>query len=132
LVKDLNLRDRVIFLGKQDKVSDYLAIFDIFALSSIFEGIPLVILEAMYMQVPVVATDTGGVSEVIVNDQNGILVEVNNADSISGAIIELLNDKTRRKRLALSGQETAIKQFGIERYMSRLEGLYTELCKKHV
>ena len=131
LIKDLDLSEKVLFLGKKDNVADYFNIMDIFVLSSVFEGLPLAMLEAMYMRVPVVAVDIGGVSEVITNDKSGILVKSNDIESLSTAIRGLLNDKEKQIKLAAQARETILKEFTSERYINRLENLYVGLGKKH-
>ncbi len=129
LVGHLGIGDKIIFLGQKMDVADYLNITDIFVLSSRFEGIPLVLLEAMYMQVPVIAIDVGGIGEVVTHDKDGILVKQNNPESVSLAITELLNNREKRNYLGQSGKKTVIERFGAERYINQLEGLYSQLYR---
>lgn len=127
LLRDLKLSEKVLFLGEKNNIADYLNISDIFVLSSRFEGIPLAMLEAMYMQVPVVATEVGGVAEVITHDKSGILVEPNNIGALSAAIIELLNNKEKQIRIVQEAKKLVLGRFNNERYLNQLEDLYAKL-----
>ncbi|MBL7196568.1 MAG: glycosyltransferase [Candidatus Omnitrophica bacterium] len=127
MLKDLGLDGKVIFLSARNNVADYLNISNIFILSSRFEGIPLAMLEAMYMQVPVVAAEVGGISEVITHDKNGILVEPGNIEGLSGAIEELLANKEKQAQIAQEAKKVILERFNNERYLNQLEGLYAEL-----
>lgn len=129
LTGHLGISDKIIFLGQKADIADYLNITDIFVLSSRFEGIPLVLLEAMYMQVPVVAIDVGGIREVVTNDKNGILVEQYNAESLSRALAEILNNKEKRSSIGQEGRKTVIERFNEKRYISQLEDMYSQLLK---
>lgn len=129
LVYSLNLSGKILFLGRKDNIADYLNIMDIFVLPSLFEGIPLAMLEAMYMQVPVVASEVGGVSEIIINNKNGILVKPNNIEALAGAITGLIINKEKRIRLAQEGRKTTLERFTIEGYITELENLYNQLYK---
>lgn len=129
LVKKLGLDNEVLFLGKKENIADYLNIIDIIVLSSLFEGIPLVLLESMHMQVPVIATDTGGISEVIVNNQNGVLVKVNDVESLAAETVRLLKNKEERLRLANEAARTVAERFNSDRYVNKLDELYTELYR---
>lgn len=127
LVEDLGLTGKVLFLGAKNNIADYLNITDVFVFSSRSEGIPLALLEAMYMEVPVVATDVGGISEIIMHNQNGILVKPGNTDSLSLAVTELLNDKNRRIGFIQEAKKTVLDKFNTDRYLGQLENLYSKL-----
>lgn len=132
LVCSLGLSDKVLFLGKRENIVDYFNIIDIFVLSSLSEGIPLVMLEAMFMQIPVIATEVGGVSEVIANNENGILLKSNDVEGLANAILELFNNRQEQKRLACEGKRTVLEKFSAQRYVKQLEGLYIQLCKNKI
>ena len=128
LVSEFGLEGKVLFLGQRPNVADYLNIMDVFVLSSRFEGIPLVLLEAMYMQIPVVAARVGGVPEAIRDGKNGILTEPGNIASIANAVIKFLNDKEKRLKLSGEARRTVLEDFNAERHINRLENLYSEFC----
>ncbi|MFA5089626.1 MAG: glycosyltransferase [Candidatus Omnitrophota bacterium] len=125
LVKNLGISEKVLFLGKRDNIADYLNITDMFVFSSRSEGIPLALLEAMYMGVPVVATDVGGISEIITQNKNGTLVKPGNTELLSRAVIELLEDGGRRADFIQAARKTVLERFNSGRYLSQLENLYS-------
>lgn len=94
LVKELGLKDHVLFLGKQKKVSDLLSISDLKLLMSEQESFGLVLLEAMACEVPCIGTNVGGIPEVIQHDETGYLVNVGDTDQAAIYAIKLLSDDT--------------------------------------
>ena len=93
ICKQLNIENKVIFTGKRNDIPNVLQLFDVFVLCSIYEGLGLVILEAMSAGVPVIGTIAGAIPEIIGNC--GILVEPKNKYQLSDAIIELLNNNEK-------------------------------------
>lgn len=126
LAYELNVSDSVHFLGKVEGCANYYNIMDVFALSSLSEGIPLVILEAMQMGVPVVSTRVGGIPEIITHDETGLLIPPQNPGRFSDSIIGLLLDKEKRASLARAAKEKVLYRFKPERYIKELDGLYRE------
>ena len=92
LVSDLQLSENVDFLGEIENPRDYLLFSDTFLLPSLVEGLPGVVLEAMYYKTPVVAYNVGGVSEVLSNNLTGKLIEFGDEKSFSNAVLELKKD----------------------------------------
>jgi glycosyltransferase involved in cell wall biosynthesis len=98
-IAELNLDNDIVFLGKipHSQIKDILSVVDIFLMTSIAEGTPLVILEAMSMGIPVVATDVGGISEQVANGKTGIVVPPKDVNAIAEAVLYLLeNDANTR------------------------------------
>jgi glycosyltransferase involved in cell wall biosynthesis len=124
LAKKLDIYSSIRFLGRQENCADYYGVMDVFVLSSLCEGIPLVILEAIKMGVPVVSTNVGGISEIIVNNETGILVPPRNAEKLSESIIELLNDGEKRSKLADNAKKECLIRVKPKRYIEELENLY--------
>jgi len=93
----------VTLLGNVPNVEDYFAESDIFALSSDYEGLPLVVLEAMAASLPVVSTDVGGVKDIVTD--NGILVEPGNKDELINAINKMIHNENLRKKFAAKSRE---------------------------
>lgn len=89
----------------------YYSLIDVFVHPSLRDGMPNAVLEAMACGKAVVATGVGGVSDVIEDSENGLTVPANDAESLSKAIIELLNDAALRVRLGESARETIQKEF---------------------
>ena len=93
------LAQRVVLAGWRRDVRDILASSDVFLLTSLWEGLPIAVLEAMAAGVPVVATDTGGVGEVIRQGETGFLAPCRDINSLSGYVLRLLRDAELRERM---------------------------------
>lgn len=125
----LGVADRVEFAGNVAEVRPYLAAFDLFVLSSRREGMGRVLLEAMAMSCPVVATRAGGIPELVRHGQNGYLVPPEDPAALKAAICELLQDPPQREALGQAGRE-AVRDFGLEGMIDRVEELYLELLAR--
>jgi len=130
IIQEFDLTNDVIFLGERRDIPDLLNAMDIFVLSSVYEGMPLSIAEAMHMGIPVISTDAGGVSEIISNGVNGILVSPGDPDSLSDAIADLLNNPEKSRLLAKSAKDTVASKFDPNIYVNKLNSLYEEILEK--
>jgi sugar transferase (PEP-CTERM/EpsH1 system associated) len=131
--KKLGLEDKVFFLGLRQDIPELLSIMDLFVLSSIREGIPLTILEAMVAGLPIVATSVGGIPEVIINEETGILVPSKNPTALANAIVRILSDSSLAQRMGSKGNERIKETFSIQRTIAEYERLYREcLIKKGI
>ena len=106
-----------------NKANQYLKAFDIFVLPSVKEGMPWVILEAMAAGLPIVATRVGGVSEMIKDEQNGLLIEPKNSQVLAEKITRLLKNPEVSQKLGLATKEK-IKEFSLEKMLAKTESLY--------
>ena len=97
---------------------------DIFFLPSLYEGLPMVILEAMASRTPVISMDVGGISEVIVDNYSGFLVEEKNYAQFISKIIELKNDVTLRSKFSSNAFEIISNNFDIQKYCENVEKIY--------
>jgi glycosyltransferase involved in cell wall biosynthesis len=129
LAKHFGLQSDVIFTGYRSDIADLLRAFDVFVLSSIFEGLPLSILEAMAMAKPVVATHVDGVPEAVSDGETGLLVPPGNPAALAGAIVSLLQNPTRAQAMGHAGRRRAETLFRQERMVAQTEPLYTRLLK---
>jgi glycosyltransferase involved in cell wall biosynthesis len=100
---------------------------DLFALSSLREGLPNVLLEAMALGVPCAATRVAGVPRLIQDGENGRLVESGDQSALAGAIRDLLGDAAERRRLGQAGQATVAERYSFARRMEKLAGIYDQL-----
>jgi glycosyltransferase involved in cell wall biosynthesis len=116
--------DKILFLGKRDDVPDLLNIFDIFCLPSVYEGLPLTILEAMASSVPIIGTDVLGINEVVVNNVNGLLVPSNNVEKLSESILLLLTDEHLRNRLSQNARKYVDKNYDLNKKVEEYERLF--------
>ncbi|QOY35824.1 N-acetyl-alpha-D-glucosaminyl L-malate synthase BshA [Anaerobacillus isosaccharinicus] len=124
LVKELGIQDKVLFLGNQKHVSDFLSISDLMMLLSEKESFGLVLLEAMACEVPVIGTLAGGIPEVIVDGETGFICEVGDVDQIATRAIEILTDPILHKKLAISSLQRAKTHFSQEIIISKYEDIY--------
>jgi L-malate glycosyltransferase len=121
--------DRVLFLGKQASVAELLACTDLFLLPSENEAFGLVALEAMACGVPVVATRTGGIPEVVEDGVSGYLAPIGDVAAMADAALDLLGDDERWKRFSDAARQGA-QLFSAEHVVSQYESFYTEvLCR---
>ena len=122
-VSRYRIADKIYFAGNVSNVEDYLAIADIFVMTSDYEGLPLSVIEAMAAGVPVISTKAGGVVELIQNQENGILVDVGDDKGIVEAIKELCNDSQKRKKMGKQARNSVAK-YSVENMIRQYEDLY--------
>lgn len=108
LAKKLELNNKIIFTGIRNDIPEILKAFDVFILSSLWEGLPRVILQAIASGVPVIATDIDGNSEIIVDGITGILVKPNDPHQISSKIIELIENLEESNKLVKNAKQVLI------------------------
>ena len=104
--KKLGVEDNVYFIGPRMDIAELLNIFDLYVLPSIWEGLPMVVIEAMAAKCPILATNVGGNGQAIVNGESGILIEPKNARALTDAIIDVLSDEALRSKLKNNGKLT--------------------------
>ena len=124
LIAQLGVGDRVKLLGF---VSDTIGLYhamDLFCLSSLREGLPNVVLEAMSMGVPVVSTKVAGVPKMITEGENGLLVEIGNVDLLTDAVRSAVRDAGLRQHLSLHGRALIEKEYSFTRRMAKVKGIY--------
>ena len=124
LADRLGLDNHVTFLGYRKDAQDILKTFDIFALSSLWEGLPIVVLEAMAAEKPVVATAVDGVIEVVEHGKTGLLVDPGRPDLLATSVVELLKNPDRAKTMGQRGRERLETFFSIHRVVNTVEQIY--------
>jgi glycosyltransferase involved in cell wall biosynthesis len=127
---NLGLERDVIFTGFQEDVYKILNIMDVFVLSSLYEGFPFVILEAMIMKKPVVATEVDGIPEVVINGNTGILVPPKDPEKLAKAVISLLVDREKAKNMGNKGFKRVKDCFSKQIMVEKTENLYKELLSQ--
>jgi glycosyltransferase involved in cell wall biosynthesis len=120
----LGVGDRVRLLGFRRDVPALLAACDVVALPSLFEGLPLALLEGMAAGKPVVATAIGGTDEAVVDGVTGLLVPPRDAEALAAALRRVLGDPPLAQRLGDAGRARAVAEFSIERMIERVMGVY--------
>jgi len=127
MVRRLDLADRVEFLGNVDDVTAVLARAHLFVLTSLNEGLPLVVVEAMRAGLPVVATRVGGTPEAVIEGETGLLVDPGDVTGTRMAISRLLEDLDLAERLGRRGQQVAQAQFSVDGMVNGVVDVYEEL-----
>jgi L-malate glycosyltransferase len=122
--ESLGIRDRVIFLGKQDSVAELLACADLFLLPSQSESFGLVALEAMASGVPVIATAVGGLPEVVVHGETGFLAPVGAIEEMADAGTAILGDPDRWAAMSQAAYAHAGERFGVDVIVPLYERYY--------
>jgi glycosyltransferase involved in cell wall biosynthesis len=125
-----NLCDRVHLIGKQNNVPRILAAADVFVLSSNWEGNPLAVMEAMAAGLPVIATQVGGVPELVQSTEQGLLVPASDRVGFAEAMKTLLNDAEIRRAMGRAAQTRAMREFRVERMVESYANLYHETVQK--
>ncbi|MBP7055791.1 MAG: glycosyltransferase family 4 protein [Candidatus Omnitrophica bacterium] len=123
-VKRLKLENHVIFTGWIRDIAKVYADLDVVTLTSLNEGTPVSIIEAMASARPVIVTSVGGVIDMISNEENGILVKSNDSEAFAEKVIELLKDKNKRQRLGNAGRQFVRSNFNKDRLVRDIEDLY--------
>lgn len=124
LSADLGLGDSVLFLGFRSDVQRLLPMFDLFVLSSLEEGLPISLLEAMAAGRPVAATAVGCIPELLSNGERGLVIPPRNPDRLADAILKLLLDESARARYGEAGKRHVESRFSLAEMINRYESLY--------
>ena len=127
MARDLGVYDDVRFLGKQDPVEEILSIADVFLMPSGSETFGLAALEAMACEVPVVATNVGGLPELIVHGETGFLCPIDDIDEFTECTRTLLTDEEMHAEMAAAARRRAVETFDIERVVPRYEEYYEQV-----
>ncbi len=127
LVGESGLGERVRLLGYRSDTIDLYHAMDVFALSSLREGLPNVVLEAMALGVPVVATRVAGVPRLVRDGVEGLVVAPGNEPELAAGLRRLLTDAPLRSRLAAQGRRTIEERYSFRARMEKVRALYDEL-----
>jgi L-malate glycosyltransferase len=130
LVRELNLRDKVLFLGKQDNVEDLYSLSDLMLLLSEKESFGLVALEAMACGVPCIGTKIGGIPEVIEDGVNGFTCNVGDIELIADRALTLLKDPIAHENFSKNSLKTVEEKFSSDLIVSQYESIYYKLLSQ--
>lgn len=130
MIEELNINDSVKMLGFRDDIAELLKVIDIFVMASLNEGMGRVALEAMAVGKPVIATRTGGIPELVLDGETGILVEPSNVRELANAMIKLANDKEKMSLFSANGMKRVSDKFSIEKMVNDIDQLYYDLMGK--
>lgn len=123
-VEELDLGGKFVLAGVRSDVPELMAAGDVFVLSSLWEGLPISLLEAMSSGCPVVATEVGGVGGVVQSDRTGLLVPAEDPEALAQAILRCLNNPQEAQQRAAAAREWAHRHYSMETWVRKLEQLY--------
>jgi len=126
LIKKYNLENNFILTGKIDGAAKLLKAFDIYVCSSVKEGLPYSVLEAMQAELPIVTTNVGGIPEMIENNKTGLLTKPAEPLDIANALEKLTNDKNLAIELGKNAKQTASRNFNLEKMVEETKKIYSE------
>jgi glycosyltransferase involved in cell wall biosynthesis len=127
LITSLGRTDRIQLMGYQSNLRPYYEAMDVFVLSSLREGLPNVILEAMAMEVPVIATRVAGIPRLVRDGENGNVVEPGSIDEIVRSLSHMLCDEERRKKYSQAARSVVTTKYSFAKRMHKLKDLYDHL-----
>lgn len=127
LAGELGIRDKILLLGKQERVEELYSLSDLMLLLSEKESFGLVALEAMACGVPCIGTNVGGIPEVIVNGETGYICELGDIKTITEKAVEILSNEEIHQRFSANSMERAEKRFSAEQIVSEYENIYYQL-----
>jgi glycosyltransferase involved in cell wall biosynthesis len=128
LIQELSLAGRARLLGTVTELPDLMGAADLFVLSSRWEGLPLVLLEAMAHGLPVIGCRIRGIQDVVSDGEQGLLVPAADPDGLAAAIRDLAADPVRRDRLGRSGRALVEREYSFDRVAGALGRLYRQVA----
>lgn len=129
MAADAGIASRVHVLGFRSDAPDILAAGDLFVMPSLSEGLPLALVEAMATGLPIIASDVGGIPEVVARDQEAVLVPAASPPALAAAMRSLLGDPARRAAIGAAAQRRAYRDFSVATMGSAYEALYRGLAR---
>jgi len=129
LAAELGVRDRSHFVGYREDVGELFASFDVVALTSANEGTPVTLIEALAARRPVVATDVGGVGDVVKDGASGFLVEPGDVEAMAERLSRLAGDGDLRRAFGQYGHDFVVPRYSIPRLVDDIDDLYQSLLE---
>ena len=127
-VENHGLSRDVKFLGTRTDVYDLMGVFDVFALSSLHEGVPMVLLEAMALSVPIVASHVGGIPEILEDSKEAVLVPARDPAALARAIGSVAGSSELCAKLTRAARARVQTQFSIQSSAAKMRDMYRSLC----
>jgi glycosyltransferase involved in cell wall biosynthesis len=129
-IHEHHLEKHVLLPGFRTDVLGCIKGFDLFAMSSVTEGLGTSLLDAMACARPIVATRAGGIPEIVEDEVNGLLVPVRDHRALAAAIVRALNDPALRRRMGEAGLARANERFTVERMVSETASVYARIASR--
>jgi glycosyltransferase involved in cell wall biosynthesis len=130
-IKENNLGPHVSFLGWRTDIIELMAQANVLVMSSHNEGIPVVVYEAMFSQIPVIATSVGGLPDAIVHGETGFLVEPNNTEELTKYLDLLIKNPALARQMGEKAKAFARENFSYQAYYNKYEQLFTQTIQKY-
>ena len=127
LAISLGLRDRLVFTGHRSDIRDMMAAMDVVVIPSVLEGFPMVTLEAMAMEKPIVTTAIDGIMEQIANGKEGLLIEPKSHPAISQAVKRLVDDPAYARSLGVNARAKVVRDFSVHKMITETIKVYETL-----
>jgi glycosyltransferase involved in cell wall biosynthesis len=129
-VHDNGLSSHVLLLGDRNDIADLLNIFNVYAMSSLWEGVGRALTEAMYCGLPIVATPVNGVTELIQHEVTGLLTPTRDPNALASSIDRLIVDGNLARQMGSNARQKAEEFMGGERMIKAIEEVYRHLCRR--
>lgn len=129
VIKSNNMQDLFILTGYQDDVYKFYPIIDVFFLPSLYEGLPMVILEAMAFKKPIVAMNVGSIDEVVKNDYNGALIEKGEYKEFINQLANLIDSKDKQIKFGINSYNHVLENYDINSYVDKLIKTYNNILE---
>lgn len=127
MVKDSGIENDFIFTGYSNEVQKLMNAMDIFVMPSHEESFGIVLLEAMAMKLPVIATDNAGAKDIVINNESGLLIKPKNPEKLAEKIMDLINDKEKRTKLGMAGRQRVEENFSSDNIIDQLVDFYKKI-----
>jgi len=127
--EQLNVRDRIVFAGFRNDIKEIIAALDLLVIPSLSEGFPMVILEAMAMEKPIIASCINGIIEQITDGENGVLVSPKDHNALTKSILKLIQDKELSKKLGIAARKKVEQEFSVEKMVAETEKVYLSIVQ---
>jgi glycosyltransferase involved in cell wall biosynthesis len=128
LAESLGIKSQVLFMSFRSDIPEILAASDLFVHPTLADALPTVLFEAMAVGVPIIASQVGGVPEILEHDVNGLLVPPANSSSLVDACLRILSDKGLAGRLASIARDTVVRRFDVNQQARNLTQLYQQMA----
>ncbi|MEE9330833.1 MAG: glycosyltransferase family 4 protein [Methylophilaceae bacterium] len=130
-VQQYNLSNHIEFVGAvpEREVFDRMSACDILVMSSFMEGIPMVLMEAMALELPVIAPRVAGIPELVIDQENGLLFDPANAEQLSSQIVRLAKEKELRAELGKQGRKKVLNEYSINKAVEKLSDKFKQMIE---
>ena len=129
LAEKMGVSENIRFLGIRKDVKQLLKAADVFIMPSLYEGLSIAMLEAMSMELPIIASNVGGAAEVIEDGKSGFLIPPADADALAEKLIILANNEQLRHNIGKQARKRIVKNYSLRKQALALEGLYRKIVK---